>query len=285
MTLTKKSEDRRGLSAWFEKLDMRYIYLAFIVLLVIPIVRPLGLPVLISPSTSNLYDFVENKIGKGDRVLLWGDMTFAWWPTDFKPGVIAMSQHFFNKGAKLYFISIGPEDPMIVDMMLKTIDKGAARYGADYVVLGYYSGGEVALSSFAKDVRGLVKTDYYGTGIDQLPMMKEVNDAKDFKCVIALSSRPVEWFLRQYKSAYGIPVGWATTSGLVGTIIPYFASGQVTGYIAGLRGGAEYETLMKKRGIGLASTDAVSIGNLYFAAIMILACVVHFAQRKERKKE
>ncbi len=268
-----------------QKLDPRYIYLGFALLLILPIVIPFGLPIQVTSYTRDLYNYVEKNIGKGDKVLLWGTMSTGWWPTEYRPGIVAFTQHLFNKGAKLYFISDGNEDPLLVDTVFSLVDKGQAKYGVDYVNLGYYAGGEVAMSSFAKDVQSLVKTDYYGTSVDRLPMMKEVKTAKDFKLVMHVTGQPAEWLLRQYKTAYGIDCGWVGSSGMVAIFLPYYASGQVVGFLAGLRGGAEYETLTRRPGIGLASTDAMSIGHLYFAFIIVLANVIYLAQKKVRKQQ
>jgi len=282
--MTEKSE-KQDLTTRLERLDARYVYLFFAALLIIPIVVPFGLPILVTSPTRDFYDYVEKNVGKGDRVLIWGTMTTGWWPTEYRPSIVAVSQHLFNRGAKLYYISDGAEDPLLVDTVFGMIDKGPAKYGVDYVSLGYYAGGEVALSAFAKDVYSLVKTDYYGTPVDQLPMMKEVKTAKDFKFVMHVTGSPAEWLLRQYKTPYGIDCGWVGSSGMVGIYMPYYASRQVVGFVCGLRGGAEYETLMKRPGIGLASTDAMSAGHLYFALIMIFANIVYYIGRKERKKQ
>lgn len=280
--MTHKQQERKDIWKTLAQLDPRYLYVTLAIILIIPIVRPFGLPIQVTSPTRDFYNIMKNT-EKGDKVLIWGMMTLGWWPTEYKPGLIAVTEQLLEKGVKLYFISDGNEDPIIVDMMLEMIDKGTAKYGEDYVNLGFYAGGEVALSAFADDVHGLVKKDHYGTSVDQLPMMMEVKDATDFELLIAVTGAPVEMYLRQYRVPYGIPVGVIGSGGMAAILAPFYASGQAFGYVAGLRGGAEYETLVNKPGIGLASTDVISTGHLFFAAIMILTNVVYYVQRRKEQ--
>lgn len=266
-------------------LDLRYVYLVLAILLVAPILRPIGLPILVTDPTRDFYDYVNSNIQENDKILIWGGMSVGFWPTEYKPGVIAAIQHFFDIGAKIYWISGTTEDPVICDQyVFPVIRKGNAVYGVNYVNLGYYAGGEMAMSAFAKDISSLVKQDYYGKPVDQLPMMREVSDANDFEFVIHLTGSPPEWLLRQYKSAYGKDCGFISISGMMGIYLPYYASGQMVGFVNGLRGGAEYETLTKQPGIGLASTDTMSVGHIYFSVLLVLSNVIYFIERRNNKQ-
>jgi len=252
---------------------------------VAPIIRPIGLPILVSDPTRDFYNYVNNNIQENDKILIWGGMSVGFWPTEYKPGVIAAVQHFFDKGAKIYWISGTTEDPVIYDQyVIPEIEKGSADYGINYVNLGYYSGGEMAMSAFAKDISSVVEQDYYGTPIDQLPMMGEVSDANDFEFIIHITGSPPEWLLRQYNSAYGKDCGFISISGMMGIYLPYYASEQMIGFINGLRGGAEYETLTGNPGIGLASTDTVSTGHIFFSVLILLTNVLYFIDRRINKQ-
>lgn len=266
-------------------LDQRYYYLALIILLVTPIIRPIGLPILVTAPTKDFYQYVNNNIQENDKILIWGGMSVGFWPTEYKPGVIAAVQHFFDIGAKIYWISDATEDPVICDQyVFPTIRKGSAVYGVNYVNLGYYSGGEMAMSAFAKDISSLVTQDYYRTPVNQLPMMREVSDANDFDFVIHITGSPPEWLLRQYNSAYGKDCGFISISGMMGIYLPYYASGQLVGFINGLRGGAEYETLTGNPGIGLASTDTVSTGHIFFSFLIVFTNVLYLIKRRLNKQ-
>lgn len=274
------SEEKRSFWVRISKLDMRWVYLVLFLLMIVPIVKPFGLPVVVTPYSRGMYNYIEQNIKSGDRVFMGGDITVGFWPTEFEPGFIALVDQLFGKGAKIYFFSIGPDEPIVISQAFNSGLIVPAKYGTDYVFLGYYPGGEVALAAFAKDVRSIVKTDYYGTSIDQIPMMKDINNIKDFKFVIGLATSGNEWYVRQFQSPYGVPLGELTLSGGIPNVIPFYLTKQVVGFVAGLKAGAEYELLTGRSGVGLRSTDAISVGNLYFGFIMVLANIVFFMTRR-----
>jgi len=51
-------------------LDRRYIYLLAWIVVLFPLLNPLGLPIPISQDARTWYDYVENEIQDGDVVLL-----------------------------------------------------------------------------------------------------------------------------------------------------------------------------------------------------------------------
>ncbi|NIN63704.1 MAG: hypothetical protein GTO63_03115, partial [Anaerolineae bacterium] len=163
-----------------------------------------------------------------------------------------MTQHLFEKPEiKIIMLAMGrDEGPLLAELTLKYIDKHGKEYGEDYVNLGFFAGAEAAMASFASDIPGLVKTDYYGTPIGQLKVMEGLSNLNDVGLFICLWSGTPGWseYLRQWYTPYEIPVVGGTL-GIVGPgAQPYVAAGQLKGLVVGLRGGGEYEKLIGKPG-------------------------------------
>jgi hypothetical protein len=273
MTTTKEQE--KDLVNKILDIDPRYLWIVLFILLAITIVRPLGFPLTISPYTKDLYDHIET-LEPDSLVLCWNQMSWGFWPTEYRPGAVALVQHLIDNDIKFVFISWGAEGSLIFEQMhTELLDMKDYVYGEDYVDLGFYAGFETALAAFAKDVNGLVKEDYYGTPLSQLPIMEGVNDANAFDLVIDFSGTPAERILRQYHTAYDLPCGFVYISGMFPDAIPYYSSGQMIGFVNGLRGGAEYEILINKPRWGAASLDALSTSHIFYGILVIFVNILY----------
>ncbi len=58
-------------------------------------------------------------------------------------------------------------------------------------------------------------------------------------------------------------------------------SGQLTGLLGGLKGAAEYETLVQRRGRGLTGMDSQSIVHVLLVLFIILGNVILLYQKKK----
>jgi hypothetical protein len=280
--MTTKNEEKDLIKKILD-INPRYLWIVLFVLLAIPIISPLGFPLTISPYTEDIYDYID-AMEPGSVVLNWNSMSWGFWPTEYRPGAVAVVQHMIEKDLKLVFISWGAEGPLISELMFQDLlDLQDYKYGEDYVQLGFYAGGETALTSFAEDVRGLVKTDYYGTSIDQLPIMNGINDATAFDLVLDYSGTPAERILRQYHTTYDLPCGFVYLSGMFPDAIPYYSSGQMIGFVNGLRGGAEYELLTNRPRWGAASLDALSTSHIFYAILVVFVNVLYIYDRWGRR--
>jgi hypothetical protein len=95
---------------------------------------------------------------------------------------------------------------------------------------------------------------------------------------IFFSTQNADMYVRQI-AEYQVPI----VGGLIATIAPqaepYLHAGQLKGMLVGLRGAAEYETMMESPGIGVASMDAQSIAHLLIIFFIVIANISYFATR------
>jgi hypothetical protein len=279
--------ERKGFWDRVQTIDHRILYAAVIIVIIIPLLHPLGLPITVTEATLKAYRAVDEYAKPGSVVIIAFEFIAGNWP-EMGPIAVAMTQHVFNKpGVRIIILAMGrDEGPILAERTLRYVDTKGKEYGKDYVNLGFFAGAEAAMAAFARDIPGLVKKDYYGTPIENLPVMSGLKDLRDIDLFICLWSGTPGWveYLRQWQTPYGIPsVGG--TLGIVGPgAQPYVAAGQLKGLVVGLRGGGEYEKLINKPGEATAGLDAISTTHVLIFLCVILGNIGYFASRGARRR-
>lgn len=280
--------EKKGIWERLQSIDPRILYIAVVIVIVIPLLRPLGLPITVTEATLKAYRVVDGYAKPGSVVVFAFEFIAGNW-AEMGPIAVAMTQHVFNKpDVRIIFLAMGrDEGPMLVERTLQYIDKKGKEYGKDYVNLGFFAGGEAAMAAFAKDIPGLVKRDYFGTPIENLPIMSGLKSLTDIDLFICLWSGTPGWaeYLRQWYTPYGITVVGGTLGVNGPGAQPYVAAGQLKGLVVGLRGGGEYEKLINKPGEATAGLDAISTTHLLIFGCVILGNIGYFALRSRKRRE
>lgn len=267
-----------------QTIDRRVLYVLITLSVGIPLLSPLGLPLTISSETKTAYDKVDEYIQQGSVVVIAYEFIAGNW-AEMGPIAVAMTQHVFEKpDVRIVMLAMGREQgPLLVERTIDYIDTKGKEYETDYVNLGFFAGAEAAMASFASDIPGIVKVDYYGTAIDQIPVMDGLKDLNDIDLFICLWSGTPGWaeYLRQWYTPYEIPVVGGTL-GINGPgAAPYVAAGQLKGLVVGLRGGAEYEKLVGKPGEAISGMDAITTSHILVILFVIVGNLGYFLGRKK----
>ncbi len=264
------------------------IYTLLVISIVIPLLNPVGLPIGISSTTRDVYSYIENTLPAGKPVLmdLYYEMAAR---AELEPQAAAVIKHLFEKNCKLVFVSTMTYGPIVFELLKSTAaDLFADKtYGVDYVFLGYIAGNEPAVRSLATSIRGTVAVDNYGTAISDLPMMTNIDKAEDFALVFIVSSGTdtFGWYVRQWYTPYAVPLLFGALSVIGPSIKPYVDAKQAIGMLTGQRSAAEYETLVGRKGLGLASMDAQSFAHALILIFIIIGNIILFATRSKPKPE
>ena len=278
-------------------LDRRIIFLLVGLSVLLPLLKPAWFSLPIRPKQHSQIVFNEiNKLESGNRVLL----SFEYGPStmpEIHPMSIALLNHLFAKDIKVYATALWPDgDFMSTDAFAEVADDYGKKYGIDYVNLGYKIGGEAVIKNIASDILSLYPTDIKGKSIENIPMMKGVNNVEDFDFVFSLSAGypgSKEWV--QYATdPKGIPMSTGCTSIQVTDIVPYVENGQIRGILAGMPGAAEYEELvkteLKSRGLVIKSGEATSMmsaqsmAHVVIVIFIILGNITYYLTRNNKPK-
>lgn len=275
----------RDMTEMLSKLDRRYLQLALAVFIALPFFFPVEFPMTISPETRQGFDFIE-KLREGSVILISYDASAAGM-AEVHPQFNAMIEYSIIRRFKILVVTVWPEGPMLIEWGFRDTNLfNRLKYGQDFVNLGFIGAAlSGAVPAFAKDIHAMIKVDYYGNKLETLPMMENINSAKD----IALIYEPcvgggfTDW-LMYVQGVYKTPLYAAMTAYAAPTTMPYLASGQIVGLNNGLKGAAEFEKLVGARGFGLGGITSLSMAHLWAVLVIIIGNIVYFATRRKGGK-
>ena len=100
-----------------ENIDRRIIYLLLWIVVLWPLLSPIGLPVSISAETRVAYRFIED-LPAGSVVVASFDHSFAGMP-ELYPHDLAFLHHLFSRPLKVVIIAIWQEGSLVAELALK----------------------------------------------------------------------------------------------------------------------------------------------------------------------
>ncbi len=236
---------------------------------------------------SKFYDTLANTVPDSAPVLV---------VTDYQPGFAGeMEQaaapvvtHLMRKNAQMAFISTSPVSAEMGERLLR---KGRAFYkkngqdapsyqpGKQYLFLGYLPGGAAGVKAFAEQPQRMTGVDSLNGDLWQTDMLRDkVADISGFAAVIVITDDPDNGrlWIEQTGARLGNTPMLMITSAQAGPMLqPYAVSGQLSGLVVGLEGGAFYE----KRDAQPGDSYPGHIKALYwdgFGAVLIVALLAIF---------
>lgn len=277
--------DKGDLGSRILGLDRRIIASIALALLVYPLLFPIGLPLAINNYTRITYDVIDD-LPEGSVVVFESSFDTGYYGS-IGPALTATLQHAMLKHHKIVVYALHIEGPIVFWTAFNDIPKSVRdtyEYGEDYVFLGFMTGGETAQIKAAEDLRNLYSYDYYGTPLDDIPMLENVNSAEDYDVVIS-AYRGGEYgghTMRIWGETFPeIPLILLNQ----GVTVPVnlFDSGLINGYVRGTRGAGEYEMLLRRPAAGVSMLDAMS---LFFSWLMIAVVIgnIGFYIRKQETR-
>ena len=267
-------------------IDRRWIFLIIAAVVIVPLIIPVGLPIRPTDTTKDVYDSIE-KLPVGSKVLLSVEYSPSTRPENH-PMTISILRHLFKNDHKVFITCLWPDGQFMAQDAINQVAKQEFNktYGIDYVFLGFRPGNEAVVKGIVSNLRKLYTVDVYQKKIDEIPLMKGINNFKDFDFLFSSSAGfpgTIEWV--QYASdPTGIPMASGVTSIQVNEVMPYVQAGQMVGVLAGMPGAAEYEALINQKGTATSGMDAQSVAHLVIVLFIILGNVSFFIERNRSKK-
>jgi len=262
-------------------IDRRIIYVVLLLALAIPLINPIGIPLLVNPSTRSIYEIIETLNPATDVVLL----SFDYGPSsagDLHPQAVAVVNHLTARGIKWVGVAFWADGPMMCDLLIADLEAKGGKYGTDFANLGFMTGNENAMRSFAVDSL-VIPTDVRGNNTAGLPVMQGIKDMTDFGFVIEFASGTpgFEAMIRQAVEPMGVKLAAGVVTVSAPGAIPFFNSGQLKGLLQGLRGAAEYEVLIGIPGAGASAMDASSLAHMVIIGFILIGNIAYFATKKK----
>lgn len=267
---------------WLGKNERGVIILILLILSILPYFVPFIIPLPTYEWTTKAYQEV-NKMKEGDLVLVSFDFDAGSY-VETGNGLESIVQHLFNRGVKIVFVSfaVGGVGVPLIEKALKDLDLGDAQYGTDYINLGFVPGFETGMAAFASNPRTLTQ-DFYGTPIENLPIMNGVHAMTDFKLYVFGCMTSIEPWMRQF--AGKLPIILVVDATGMALNIPYIQSGQLVSVIRGARGSAEYDALIGRVGPATKLNNAGSVTGVYAIVLIIAGNILYFQDRAKRREK
>lgn len=256
--------------------DARVLYVLLVLVLLVPMVTPLGLPLSVSDKTETSFKILD-RLSPGDTVVF----DFGYYvdgAPDVEPQAVALFQHLFDKGVRIICFSYKSHGPMIIDKLTAPHEARGKEYGVDFVNMGFLAGGETALAAYARDIKKAFPKDWRGNDTSTLPILQGIDSVADVDLYVFFTDDSAEAWVRQI-AQYKVPIIAGLITVTAPQAEPFLQSKQLAGMLVGLRGAAEYELLMKKPGSAAAAMDAQSMGHLLIVLFIILGNISYLVKR------
>ena len=265
------------------QIDRRIIFLVIGLCTLIPLLYPVGLPIKTSPEARGVYDYIES-LPEGSVFLLSLDFAPSSKP-ELYPQAVALLRHAFRKNLRVVAMTLWVTGTGMADEVITRIAKEAGKEnGKDYVFLGWSPGVGSLIISMGQDLYKAFPSDYYNRPTKDLPALQGVRSLRDVDYVVSLAAgNPgVEAWYIYGKDKYKFELGGGCTGVIAPGLYPFLRSGQINGLIGGLRGAAEYETLIRDKGRAVAGMDAQSVTHFAISALVILCNLLYLFARTAR---
>ena len=254
-------------------IDRRWIFLFVLLAVTIPILLPLGLPVVTTGSTRAAFEYIES-LKPGDVVWL----SFDYGPSsapENDPMAEGFLRHCFKKDLRVVVCALYPLGGLgLANSSLAIVAKEFPnkKYGTDYVNLGYKDGAEAVMRRLGENIADAFPTDVHGTPISQLPLFEPevvpterrtidrvqvkapgsevrmgIRTIGQFKVVFTAATGLIgEYWITLVNAQFGTPIIIGPTAVSAPKYYAFINSGQLKGMLGGMKGAAEYEQLLGK---------------------------------------
>jgi hypothetical protein len=272
------------------KIPRQIIFLLIALAVLIPLLKPVGLITNVTTQTKKIYDAIEQLDSTSKPVLISCDFDPQTMP-EIYPMYLGLLSHCFSRNVRVLIMALWPQGAGMGEMGINETNVLYNKtYGKDFVFLGYKAGGDAVILGLGDNIKNVFPRDYYNRPLDSMPLTAHITNYDDISLVISLSTG--EPGFRQWlyygQSKFGMKVATGVTAVSAADAFPYLNSGQLIGLFGGMKGAAEYETILAKNGYRLPSQDAIkamdaqSLGHLFIMLFIIVGNIGFIIMRRQK---
>ncbi len=292
---------------FFDKLmqiDRRWIFLLLVIVCVISYKIKFSIPILPEKEVQDIFTFIDT-LPPGSIILVAIDYD----PNnlaELHPMTYAVVEHAWRRHVKTIFTALSQNGPGMADQAIRDIsdslkldrtykDHNGKKVffpgrdivnGVDYTFLGYKPYYALIILGMGQDFRLPFPTDYYGTPLDSLPMMRGVINYDQVAGVIDISGGNItDAWISYGQGRFNFPLALGLTGVMTAQYYPYLGSGQVFGIMGGLLGAAEYESLVGNPGRAIDGMRVQLWAHIVIILFIAMGNIGFLVSRRRRRRE
>lgn len=269
-------------SIWYKigNIDYRIIYLIVALLTAWPLWSPVGTPMTVGDNVKSYADHIRD-MEPGTVVL----SAFAGYMTmlpDIEPIYLATWKMLFEQDVKIMVRVTDVDGPVIIRQEFEKLnpeENFGKVYGVDYMIFPYVLMPTATEIAFTDNIRSVFTTDYYGTPLDDLPIMQGIESMHDVDWYFTSGA---DWGNQRYTIPYGVKLlCWGTGTGLLPFVPPFYdpVSGPCYGYVGGASQGGELELESGFFGNGVKYNDAKNMALVGLFFFVLLGNISYFGEK------
>ncbi|UCE67451.1 MAG: hypothetical protein JSU85_05400 [Candidatus Zixiibacteriota bacterium] len=287
-------------------IDRRVIFVVIFLALSVPIFLQIGLPIPVTREVQVLYDSLED-LPRDSKILVSCDFDPGSEP-ELQPMAEAAFKYFVENDLRFIVIGLWPQGPIQGNRAIEDIDESddeyivkdgdtlyfgadlvvvgndTAWYGIDFINLGFQVGQELVIQRMGTSFEATFPSDRrFGRPQKEFPIMDGIYRLADFDFVFNLSAGypgTVEW-VQFAVDRFHVPVGAANTAVQAPLAYPYLDTGQLSGILGGMKGGAEFEKLVGHQARATMFMTSQTMAHIFVMLFIIVGNIAFFATMKK----
>ena len=257
----------------------RIIYLLVAIAVVVPFILPLPFTFKASPWAEKAFGKVE-ALKPGSPILLSFDFDPASM-AELYPMSLAILRHCFQHDLHPLVMTHWQSGlGMIKQMLEEAAQEKGKQSGKDYVFLGFRPGGSNLVLNMGENLQGAFDKDFFKQPTEGMPALAGVRSLKDIPLAFTLAAGgTTEMWIAYGHDRFGFDLAAGCTAVIAPDLYPFLQSNQLVGLLGGLRGAADYETLLKRAASATKGMQAQSLTHV-LVILLIVGANVHYLRRR-----
>ena len=267
------------------------IYVLVAASVVLPYIVKMDLPFAASKWSKKMYEAID-ELEPGSHVLLSFDYDPAA-EAELYPMSMALLRHCFKKDLIPIVMTHWPDG---VGMCKKACEEAAAESpklwgkekisGRDFALLGFKPGGQDLILNMGENLKGAFTTDFYDEPTAGMAALEGVDSLRDIDMAVDLAAGVhVNVWIAYGHDRFDFPLGAGTTAVIAPKLYPFLQTGQLVGFLGGLRGAADYELMLEQSGNATQGMQAQSVTHILLIVLIVGANARFIVNRLRRKQE
>lgn len=264
------------------KIDRRIIFTFVALAVTIPLLFRFKMPVPPTTHVISMYNKI-NSLEKDSHVLI----SFDYDPSskeELQPMALALLHHCFSRDIRVIGMTLYPAGTGLAEKAIKEIgEQYNKKSGIDYVFLGFKAGNALVIINMGEDIYTAFPKDFYGNNTYDMPALKGVSSLRDLDYAVDLTAGGIyENWIVYGKEKYNFELGVGCTAVMGPEMYPFIQSNQLNGFLGGLKGAAEYETLIKHKDRAAAGMSPQSVVHVLVVCLILFGNFIYFVSGRKK---